>query len=129
MRTVPRTLDTFIARLLLVRPKAQEAVQQPPPDAERAFNISLVFTAIRCIIQYVILPFVLPIIGVAGNVAVQISLVINVVAIVAIIFSVRRFWQVDYKGKWNYLIIAIFALLFLAVFLYVDLQKIGLIGA
>ncbi|MFN8448531.1 MAG: hypothetical protein U0521_08055 [Anaerolineae bacterium] len=45
----------------------------------------------RCTLQYVVLPFVLPIFGIAGEVAVPFLLVINVLAIISILYSVRRF--------------------------------------
>ncbi|MFN7209124.1 MAG: hypothetical protein ACK4P1_01865 [Aggregatilineales bacterium] len=122
-----KTLDSIMARLLFVAPPAQTraaALEQPPAAAERAFNLSLAISAVRCIIQYTILPFVLPVIGVATNAAVPISLAINLIAVVAIFFSLRRFWQTNYKGKWQYLIIATFALIFIAVFVYADLTKL-----
>ncbi|MFQ3536509.1 MAG: hypothetical protein SNJ58_11590 [Aggregatilineales bacterium] len=125
-----KTLDSIMARLLFVAPPVKASVEapaqadQPPPAAERAFNLSLAISGVRCIIQYMILPFILPLIGVAANAAVPISLAINLVAVVAIFFSLRRFWQTNYKGKWQYLIIATFALIFIAVFIYTDLTKI-----
>jgi len=125
-----KTLDTLMARLLFVSPAAQQAtaapaeVDQPPPAAERAFNLSLAISGVRCIIQYMILPFVLPVIGLAANWAVPISLAVNLIAVAAIFFSLRRFWQTNYKGKWQYLGIALVALIFIAVFIYTDLTKI-----
>lgn len=127
-----KTLDTLMARLLFVSPAAQRTqaapaeIDQPPPAAERAFNLSLAISGVRCIIQYMILPFVLPVIGVAASWAVPISLTINLMAVAAIFFSLRRFWQTNYKGKWQYLIIALIALIFIAVFIYTDLTKIFL---
>lgn len=124
-----KTLDTLMARLLFVAPSAKAPAapaqaDQPPAAAERAFNLSLAISGVRCIIQYMILPFVLPVIGVATSAAVPISLAINLIAVAAIFFSLRRFWQTNYKGKWQYLIIATFALIFIAAFTYADLTKI-----
>lgn len=125
-----KTLDSFMARLLFVTPPkpspAATASQtdEPPPAAERTFNLSLAISGVRCIIQYMILPFVLPLVGVAVEWAVPISLAINLIAIAAIFFSLRRFWQTNYKGKWQYLIIALFALIFIGVFTYTDLTRL-----
>jgi hypothetical protein len=69
--------------------------------AERAMGFSLGFSAIRCIIQYAILPFVLPIIGVTSAAATGVMLVINVVAIASILFSIWRLWRINYKQKWT----------------------------
>ena len=118
-------LDNFISRLLFVtpQPKAAEPTEEAP-QAERAFSLSLLFSGIRCILQYAIFPFLLPIIGVAGAFSVWISMVINVVAIAANIYSLRRFWQLDYKRKWQFLPVSLTALVILSAFIVLDLQVI-----
>lgn len=119
-------LDALICRVLFVTPRetTPETAAQSAATAERAFNFSLLFSAARCILQYVILPFVLPVIGVVGDFAVYITLAVNVLAIVAIFFSLRRFWRVDYKYKYRYGIVALIALFFLAAFLIMDIAAI-----
>lgn len=118
-----QTLDTLIGRLLFVpsRPVSTEEIPQVSANAERTFNASIAVSAVRCIIQYVILPFVLPVIGVTTRAAIPISLTINIIAIGAIVLSLRRFWLVNYKGKWTYLGIASAALCLLIVFIAADL--------
>lgn len=120
-------LDQVITRLLLIKPQVHAPVQaeQAAARAERTYNYSLMLSAGRCIIQYVILPFVLPLIGVAGQMATGISLVINVVAVAAIIASVRRLWQINYARKWAYLGVAVGALVFIAFFVMFDLGVIA----
>lgn len=116
--------EQVVQRMLFLDPparrEASDAADSAP--AERAFGLSLVFSAIRCILQYVILPFVLPVFGFASDAAVPIVLAINLVAIVAILFSVRRMWRINYKYKWQYLVVGAGALLILFVFLYADLN-------
>jgi ABC-type long-subunit fatty acid transport system fused permease/ATPase subunit len=116
-------LDRFISRILFVPPPA-EAETQNTDRAERAFNLALVFSGVRCILQYVVLPFVLPVVGIAGDFAVHISIVINVAAIIAIIYSLRRFWMVGYRHRWRYLPIALTALVLLVAFLVLDINAI-----
>lgn len=93
--------------------------------AERAMGFSLVFSAVRCIIQYAILPFVLPIIGVTSAAATQVMLIINVVAIASILFSIWRLWRINYKQKWTYTIIGSTALIILVAFIILDLTKLA----
>ncbi len=93
--------------------------------AERAFGFSLIFSGVRCILQYAILPFVLPVIGVTSEAAVPISLAINLVAITLIIYSLRRFWKIGYRYRWQYLGIAVVALVLLVAFIALDLQIIS----
>lgn len=116
--------ERVVQWMLFLDPPAHE-VENGQPDstrAERAFGLSLVFSAVRCILQYVILPFVLPVFGFAADAAVPVVLAINLVAIVAILYSVRRMWRIDYKYKWQYLLVGAGALLILFVFLYADLN-------
>jgi hypothetical protein len=114
-------LDQFIGRLLFVE------VQSPDADtqrAERAFGFSLLFSGVRCVLQYAILPFVLPLIGLTTELAVPLTLGINFLAIGLIFYSLRRFWQICYRYRWQYLGIASVVLVILTVFTILDLQKL-----
>jgi hypothetical protein len=127
-------LDHLIGRLLLVRSSAVSAPaavtvaadgeQRTTQRAERAFGASLLFSGVRCILQYAILPFVLPLIGVAADTAVWISLAINLLAVTMIFYSLRRFWQIKYRYRWQYLGVAVIALILLGAFLLLDIQDI-----
>lgn len=104
-----------------VQPIPDESVEQIAERAQNAVKFSLIFSGVRCTLQYVILPFVLPIFGIAGAVAVPFLLVINVLAIVSILYSVRRFWQINYRYKWHYLAFSIVMLVILASFIASDI--------
>ena len=120
-------LDRLIGRLLFVEvlPAAASPARGSEQRAERAFGFSLIFSGVRCILQYAILPFVLPVIGVTSEAAVPISLAINLVAITLIIYSLRRFWKIGYRYRWQYLGIAVVALVLLVAFIALDLQIIS----
>lgn len=127
-------LDRFIARLLLVEPCPQAAPAEPTmpgaassETAERAFGLSLMFSGVRCVFQYAILPFVLPAVGIAADTAVPLLVAISVVAIVSIVFSLRRFWQIDYAYKWPYLFVSIVAVILLAAFIFYDVRLLTLL--
>lgn len=115
-------LDHMIDRLLLVRPKAM--TDQQTQVAENAFSFSMLFSGVRCILQYVVLPFVLPLVGVAVNVAVPLLLVLNVIAMISVVFSLRRFWRVRYDYRWVYLLVATVTLIVLTIFLVMDLRAL-----
>ena len=123
-------LDRLIGRVLLV-PEPAPVASSATTDStgERAFGFSLVFSGIRCILQYAILPFVLPLVGVASDAAVPITMVLSLVAILSMIASLRRFWRIDYKYKWQYLALAIPMLGILIGFLVLDFQSLGIIAA
>jgi hypothetical protein len=134
MQNVQNRLDTLISRVLFVPSKATTAPSQEPRDAadierdtrraEGAFSFALVFSGVRCILMYVVMPFILPIIGIAGTGAAYLDLGITVVAMGAILYSLRRFWSVDYKYKWQYLPVAVIALVILGTFMLLDIQAL-----
>jgi hypothetical protein len=69
----------------------------PPPsrvedaEAQRAFSMAIVISGIRCLIAYILLPFVAPFLNLAPGVGPWLGITISVVAIVANVFSIRRF--------------------------------------
>jgi len=98
-----------------------DVVQFETARAERVFSFALLISGVRCIFMYVVLPFILPIIGIAGNFSLYIDIVINIVAIAAVVYSLRKFWIIDYKYKWQYLPVAMVALLILFAFIAMDI--------
>lgn len=74
-------------------------------DAQKAFQTSVAVAAVRCLIMYILLPFVLPAIGIAAGVGPWIGLPIAVAAIVAVTMSIRRFWRADHSKRWHYTVI------------------------
>ncbi|MCY3576705.1 MAG: hypothetical protein OXH53_05255 [bacterium] len=71
-----------------------------PNTAERRFSQSMVVSGTRCLLTYLVLPFLLPVLGVAESVGPAISLPIGLVAIVFNGLSIRRFWGSDHRLKW-----------------------------
>ena len=121
-------LDQFVGRILFVKPPpvvSEVAVETDESDAQRAFKFSLIFTGVRCILQYIVLPFILPVIGIASSTALPLLLLINIFAIVSMLFSVRRFWQINYQYKWQYLLMALVILAALTGFIALDISRMG----
>ena len=83
------------------------------------------FSGARCILQYALLPFLLPLIGVAAEAATPLLLLINLLAIVSITLSLRRFWAIGYKHRWSYLAVASAALTLLIAFTIYDIAQLG----
>jgi hypothetical protein len=68
--------------------------------ATRAFSVSMLISATRCLLTYVVFPWVLPVVGVAGGIGPGIGLVVGAVALVSNVLSIRRFWAADHRWKW-----------------------------
>src|SRR5918993_3106293 len=90
--------DLFMRRVLRL------PVDAPPGSAQgarKAFQTSLVVATFRCLLMYIVFPFVLPALGLAKGVGPAIGLVINLAAIAAITMSIRRFWRADHSKRWH----------------------------
>ena len=120
--------DNLMSRLLFIDQRSLHAAaadeMAQTRRAENALTISLLFSGVRCILQYVVLPFFLPIFGVAADATVPILLLINLIAMVSIFLSLRRFWTIGYKHRWSYLLVAIAALTLLIAFTVYDISTL-----
>jgi hypothetical protein len=94
-------------------------------QARSAFGTSMVISAVRCLLTYVALPLFGPVVGLTGSVGPAVGLVIGAVSMVAIVFSIRRFWAIDSRFKWGYTIVggAVFGLL--VVQAIIDIADLG----
>ncbi len=90
---------------ILMRRLLRLPVDAPPGSAEgarKAFQTSMLVATVRCLLMYLVFPFVLPAIGVARGVGPFIGLAINLAAMVCIVMSMRRFWRADHPKRWWY---------------------------
>ena len=113
--------DLFMRRLLRL------PVDAPPGSAEgarKAFQTSLLVATVRCLLMYIVFPFVLPALGLAKGVGPAIGLAINVVAMVCIVFSMRRFFRADHPKRWQYTALGGTVLAFLVVLAVQDLVAV-----
>jgi FtsH-binding integral membrane protein len=79
---------------------------------------SILFAAVRCTIQYILLPFALPFVGVGGVVSAAISAVLSLVALGFIAFNIRDLWHTSWR--YRYLGLGIGMTVVIAIFLYQD---------
>lgn len=75
-------------------------------SARSLFERSLVISMVRCLLTYVVLPFVAPGLGVAAGVAPAVGLGVGVVAIAFNVASIRRFWSADHRFRWHYTVLS-----------------------
>ena len=123
MTTLTNKLDRTIATVLFVDiPEANPS--EDDQGGENLMGFSLAFSAFRCTLQYVVLPFMLPLIGIAAGWALGLTMVVNVAAVVALIMSLRRMWATNYAHKWRYFAIAMPALVVLIAFFVLDIVAI-----
>ncbi len=94
-------------------------------DAEaRTFSLSLMVSAARCLVTYLVLPFVLPLIGLSDQVGPVVGLVLGLIAVAANVWSIRRFWAVDHRFKWLVTVVSSGVLILLAVLVVNDVREL-----
>ncbi|HEV2360209.1 MAG TPA: hypothetical protein VGS21_00760 [Acidimicrobiales bacterium] len=91
-------VDLFMRRLLRVPDVAPKKARR---QAERLFSTSMALSGLRCLLSYVIFPFVLPAIGVATSVAPLIGVPVGVVALVFDAIGMRRFFVADHRYRFG----------------------------
>lgn len=98
---------------------------EPTTDpAARLFSRSIVISGTRCLLAYIVFPWVLPLLGVAKGVGPFIGIVISVVAIGFNVASIRRFWVSGHR--WRYVITAlnVSVIVLLTILLWIDVREL-----
>ena len=113
--------DRFMRRVLWL---PIDGPQATAADAQKAFQTSILVATFRCLLMYIVFPFVLPAIGVASGVGPWIGLPISVLAIVAIVMSIRRFWRADHSKRWHYTVLGTTVIGFLGYLIVADIAEL-----
>ena len=97
---------------------------ESPDQPERVFSQSILISGIRCVLTYVIFPFVFPVIGITSGIGSTIGLIIGTIAIVANIFSIRRFHKADHKYKWPVTALNVGIIILLVILIVLDANNL-----
>lgn len=120
--TPQRSKADLVMRRVLRLPV--DAPRATADDARRAFQTSIMVATVRCLLMYIVFPFVLPAVGLASGVGPLIGIPISIVAIVAIVSSVRRFWRADHSKRWHYTVLGTAVVGFLCVLIAIDISEL-----
>jgi hypothetical protein len=102
----------------------QAELKTLPPGADRGFTFAILLSALRCTAQYVLLPFVLPWLGVAATIPPWLTLIFSAIALVSLTRNLRYLWRMRYARRWSYLGLALVVGVGLLIFVGVDLLAI-----
>jgi hypothetical protein len=116
--TAPRPAADVAVRRLLRIPDGPPA---PEDAAQRAFSTSILVSATRCLLTYIVLPFLAPVLGLAAGVGPALGIPIGVVAIGFNVLTIRRFWAADHRWRWAYTAIALTVIALLLVLMVEDI--------
>ncbi len=95
------TRDAFACKVLRIRQPRTSKVDEE--NAQALFSYSMVLSGLRCILSYVIVPFVFPAIGLGATATLgpAIGIPVGILAIAFDIKGMRRFFTVQYKYRWQ----------------------------
>ena len=116
--TAPRPAADVAVRRLLRIPDGPPA---PEDAAQRAFSTSILVSATRCLLTYIVLPFLAPVLGLAAGVGPAIGIPIGVVAIGSNVLTIRRFWAAEHRWRWAYTAIALTVIALLLILMVEDI--------
>jgi hypothetical protein len=91
--------DQTMRRLLRV-PEDRAPIDES--ETHRIFSASIFLSALRCLLSYIVLPFVLPAIGLARGVGPAIGIPIGILALTFDFLGIRRFWLADHRQRWAF---------------------------
>lgn len=95
--------------------------------AHKAFRISVLISALRCVITYVAIPVLIPILSLAGWVAAPVGIALCVIAAINGVVSVRRFWRADHRHRWTYTAFIGVVFVILTISTITELGRLGVI--
>jgi hypothetical protein len=87
-------------RHLLRIPETQPAIRES--ETHRIFSASIFLSALRCLLSYIVLPIVLPAIGLASSVGPAIGIPVGMLALVFDYLGIRRFWLANHHQRWMF---------------------------
>ena len=91
----------------------------------RTFSASMVVSGVRCLLAYVVFPWLLPLLGVTAGVGPGVGLAIGVVAIGFNLGSIVRFWRADHRLKWLVIPINLAVIALLVVLVGFDIADLN----
>ena len=90
----------------------------------RTLRFSILISAIRCTLTYVILPIVAPLVGLAAGVGPAVGIPIALVALWANVASIKRHWRSDHRWKWPVSLLNVGIIVLLVILLILDIGQL-----
>jgi hypothetical protein len=92
--------------------------------AARLFSLSIVISGTRCLLTYIVFPWVLPVLGIAGGVGPAVGVVVGVVAIAFNLLSIRRWRASSHAWRVPLMTLNSMVIVFLLVLVALDVSEL-----
>lgn len=86
--------------------------------AENSMRRSIILSGIRCTLTYIVIPFIVPFIGLAAAIDAPLGIAVGLAAMLSLVTTVRRFFMANHPKRWWYTWFAVVMFAFL-IFLMV----------
>jgi O-antigen/teichoic acid export membrane protein len=113
--------DRFMRRLLRV---GDVVDKNAILGARRNTTTAIVVSGIRCIITYLLIPILAPIVGLSGAASAPLTIALSLLAIYVGVSGVRRFWIADHRARWAYTAFIGVVVILLLIGIVVDVRTI-----
>jgi hypothetical protein len=110
--------DLWVRKVLRVKERPDGVTEA---SANKAFQTSMLISATRCTLTYIVFPIVIPLLGILKGVEAPLGIAIGTFAIVCDTFTIRRFFAADHKYRWYFSAIALSIIGLLFVLLAEDI--------
>ena len=110
--------DQWVWKVLRIKERPEGVSES---SANKAFQTSMLISATRCTLTYVIFPIIIPLLGILKGVEAPLGIAIGTFAIVCDTFTIRRFFAADHKYRWYFSAIALSIIGLLFVLLAEDI--------
>lgn len=101
-------------------------------DGRRPLETPLLLVGVRCVVRYIVLPFALPLTAAATSAtravvtgaALGVLVVLDTVAVISIVATLRRLWRHQHPRRWLYLPPALILTALIALLLLNDARML-----
>ena len=93
-------------------------------EAARLFSLSIVISGTRCLLTYIVFPWVLPVLGIAGGVGPAVGVAVGVVAIAFNLLSIRRWRGSGHAWRVPLMTLNSVVIVFLLVLVALDVSEL-----
>jgi hypothetical protein len=93
-------------------------------EAARLFSLSIVISGTRCLLTYIVFPWVLPVLGIAGGVGPAVGVVVGMVAIAFNLLSIRRWRASSHAWRVPLMTLNSVVIVFLLVLVALDVSEL-----
>ncbi len=114
--------DAFMCKLLCI-PTDHPMVSED--QAHKMFSLSIALSGVRCLLSYVILPVLLPLLGLATGVGPVIGIPVGVLALIFDVKGIRRFWLSDHQWRWQMSVIYLLVIVMVVGLILVDVLHLA----